>query len=168
MAFIPSPIALVNRDLVKATLDSDYAGISKALKLGADPNAKRPCRGTGGEPLILWLVRQGDSKGLEILLQAGAHATNAVILSACLLVEHATRKGDPQELERAREVVETLEKKEVNWGASDRFIGGGLRAIDLLANVQPEWARAPADRLKLTPLKGQNSIAPAKTRQRRA
>lgn len=168
VAFIPSPTALATRKLVKATLEKDYTKICTALEQGADPNAKRPCRGTPGEPLTLWLVRQGDAKGLKILLQAGAKATSAVTLGACLLVEHATRKEDPKELEKARAVVDILEKEKVNWGVSDRFIGGGLRAIDLLSNVQPEWAKAPAARLKLSPLKGQDISAPSKTRQRRS
>lgn len=158
VSFLPSPSALADRALVQAAQNNDLKAIIKALEEGASPNAKRPCRGVVGEPVALWLTRHGDWAGLDAVLRAGAKIDTGTIVAACLLVERATRSQDSEELEQAKAVVDTLEHHGANWGVCDRFIGGGLRAIDLLASAQPLWARGPAIRLGLTPLTSQSTF----------
>lgn len=158
VSFLPSPDALADRDLVLAAQNKDLKAMMKALEGGASPNARRPCRGLVGEPVALWLTRHGDWAGLDAVLRAGAKIDTGTIVAACLLVERATLNQDQEALDQAKAVVDTLEHHHANWGVCDRFIGGGLRAIDLLASAQPQWARGPADRLKLTPLTSTEGI----------
>ena len=161
VAFRPSPSAFADRSLVQAAQNKDLKAIIQALDEGASPNARRPCRGLVGEPVALWLTRHGDWAGLDAVLRAGAKIDTGTIVAACLLVERATRSQDAEQLDQAKAVVDTLEHHQANWGVCDRFIGGGLRAIDLLASAQPQWARGPAIRLGLVPLTGTDSLPEA-------
>lgn len=170
MTTVPSRYTLPDRHLLKAAESSDLAGMARAIEEGANPNTRRPCRGVAGETVALWMIRTGQAAALDLLLERGAGIDTGMIMAACFLTERATRENDQPALEGAREMVACLERHGANWGVTDRFIGGGLRAIDLLAGVQPDWAAGPAKRLGLVPVQTRPGGAPkaAGRRKRRA
>lgn len=154
--------------LIYAVQHHDVPAAQEALDKGAKPGTRKSYRGGIREPLTLVAVRRGQPDLLELLLEAGAPCEAGLVTATALLVERATQTGDPDLLNKARAIVNLLEERQVDWAVSDRMVGGGLRAIDLLASSQPEWAAAPTKRQNLTPLSTRETpTAPGQGRQRR-
>lgn len=145
-------LSLADLALIKAAEEFDLDGLNKALAEGGRVTVRKPYRGLTGEPLTLMAVRRGQPALLDALLNAGAPLDDGLAMAAALLTERATRVGEQDPLQKAQAVVERLESMGVDWGVSDRSIGAGLRAIDLLAAAQPHWAMAPSQRQGLEPM----------------
>jgi hypothetical protein len=162
--FAPSPsntktLSLADLSLIHAVETFDMGAVEKALADGGRPSVCKPYRGLSGEPLTLMAVRRGQYPLLDVLLNAGAPVHEGLAMAAALLVERATRAGDEATLAQAHAIVQRLEELEIDWGVGDRSIGAGLRAIDLLAAAQPNWAIKPAHRQGLEPM-GQTMPTP--------
>ena len=145
-------LSLADLALIKAVETFDLDALGKALAAGGRPTVRKPYRGLTGEPLTLMAVRRGQAPLLEALLSAGAPIDEGLAMAAALLVERATRAGDEEQLKHAQAIVERLEANQIDWGVCDRSIGAGLRAIDLLAAAQPNWALSASRRQGLDPI----------------
>ena len=98
---MPSRHSPADRQLLKAAEAADLAGMARALEAGANPNARRPCRGVAGETVALWMIRTGRPGALDLLLGKGADIDIGMIMAACFLTERATRENDQPALEAA-------------------------------------------------------------------
>jgi len=144
-------LSLADWALIKAVERFDLSAVQQALNDGGRPTVRKPYRGLTGEPLTLMAVRHGQAPLLQTLLKAGAPIDEGLAMAAALLTERVTRDGHPEQVLEAQAIVDLLESSGIDWGVCDRAIGGGLRAIDLLAAAQPEWAQQPARRQGLEP-----------------
>lgn len=154
-----------------AALDcNDVAAARTAMGRGASPAQRKTYAGLVGESLTMRAVRRGQPQVLNLLLEGGAPCEGVLAVAAAMLVERASQSASPHDLAAARAVVDVLEQHGVNWGATDRLVGAGARALDLLATAQPAWAHEPARRLGLTPASSNAIVvtprdAPARTRR---
>ncbi len=144
-------LSLADLALIKAVEAFDLEGVQKALNEGGRVTVRKPYRGLTGEPLLLMAVRRGQAPLVQALLNAEAPVEEGIAMAAALLVERTTRAQEPQALEEAHQIVQALETMGIDWGVCDRSIGAGLRAIDLMAAAQPDWAYEPARRQGLEP-----------------
>lgn len=145
----PNPL---DTELVSAVERQDLPTIQSALERGANPHARKRYRGLVGESVGLLAARNGWVEALSLLLEHAGKCEAETILGAALFIERAQRSPDPHLHDQAHALFVLLEEHQVDWGVSDRFIGGGLRAIDLVATAFPAWGAQAAQRQNLVPL----------------
>lgn len=138
--------------MFRALENQDLSSLAEALENGANPNTRKRYRGLKGEKPGLMAVRNGQVEALALLLKHGATCDPELVLGVALFAERAVKVGEPVAMADGRKMVDMLEALHVDWGVSHRFIGGGLRAIDLLWSVWPDLAQVALTRLKLKPL----------------
>lgn len=145
----PNPL---DTELVSAFERQDLPAIRSALERGANPSARKRYRGLVGESVGLLAARNGWVEELSLLLEHAGKCEAETVLGAALFIERAQRSTEHHHHEQAHALFALLEEHQADWGVSDRFIGGGLRAIDLVATAFPAWGAQAAQRQKLVPL----------------
>ena len=149
---LSSRLSPFDAQMFQAIEQRDLQGLTEALDLGANPNARKLYRGLKGEKPGLMAVRNGQAQALSLLLERGAACDPELVLGVALFAERSAKASEPTAMADAKKMIAALEAHRADWGVSHRFIGGGLRAIDLLWAVWPDLAHGPAQRLNLKPL----------------
>lgn len=158
----------LDTDLVKAVELADVSLVSSLLYQGARPQAVKTYRGIGGEPVLLLAIRQGQPAIAALLLEAGAELNSRMVMAAALFIERAFKSQNKEQQAQAEQLFHLLEGRGVDWTASDRFVGGGLRAIDLVQASRPGLAEAAAQRLGVDFLMPTAPAAQSKGRVRKS
>lgn len=137
--------------LIQAVEQENIQEVIQALENGANPSIRKKIRGLSqGESLILYCIRECKPEILELLLEAGGKMSDSMIVAAGMTMERAVRSGNPQFLKMAVKLLDTMDSIGTDWSVTDRFVGGGLRSIDLIANVNPQWAQKVSKRMKIS------------------
>lgn len=142
------PLELNDLQLIRAVENGNESDVIKALMNGANPNTQKRHRGLPvGEPVLLRAVRENHDGIVDILLNSGAQISPVIILATAMSIERATRRNKDDDILKSMKIFKLFEQNEVDWTVTDRFVGSGIRAIDLIAGAQPQWAVDAARRL---------------------
>lgn len=144
------PLELQDLQLIRAVESGNQENVLKALQNGANPDAQKRHRGIPiGEPILLMAIRENHHSIVKILLEKGATLSPMITLVTAMAVDRCYRKSDPLELQKIQDIFNLMESHQVDWTVTDRFIGNGIRAIDLIAGASFELALQAASRMGL-------------------